>query len=170
MRLAELLVEFHDPRNNSDFRKWFGASKIVDDNGRPLPVYHGTDRAFKQFSTDFVGSRTDSGFFGRGFYFIDDTEWASSYAEFEAKGTPNVHACYLRMIKPYTYRNDVPDGDWRDPPSAREQRIKDFTAKIRHQGHDGIIVHGGISDTTGQRVNEYVVFDPDQIRSVFEFV
>jgi hypothetical protein len=27
------------------FKKWFGDSKVVDENGKPLVVYHGTDKA-----------------------------------------------------------------------------------------------------------------------------
>lgn len=32
------------------FWKWFGDSKIVDDNGDPLVVYHGTNKKFSKFS------------------------------------------------------------------------------------------------------------------------
>lgn len=33
-----------------NFYKWFGDSKVVDANGNPLVVYHGTDAEFEEFS------------------------------------------------------------------------------------------------------------------------
>ncbi|MGB2166377.1 MAG: hypothetical protein ACPH3M_04015, partial [Candidatus Puniceispirillales bacterium] len=38
------------------FKKWFGKSKVVDENGKPLVVYHGTDRNFDSFDTNAEGS------------------------------------------------------------------------------------------------------------------
>lgn len=35
----------------SNFRNWFGDSKVVDENGKPIVVYHGTDKKFRVFST-----------------------------------------------------------------------------------------------------------------------
>ena len=48
------------------FKKWFGdwendaknASKVVDENGEPLVVYHGTDRKFDVFDMSKLGSST----------------------------------------------------------------------------------------------------------------
>jgi len=31
------------------FKRWFGDSKVVDENGKPLVVYHGTNRDFDAF-------------------------------------------------------------------------------------------------------------------------
>lgn len=62
-----------------NFKKWFGdwenspktASKVVDENGEPLVVYHNTSNEFTKFSKfrAFVASLTGSNMFGRGFYF-----------------------------------------------------------------------------------------------------
>ena len=30
--------------NSEAFKSWFGDSKVVDDDGKPLVVYHGTDQ------------------------------------------------------------------------------------------------------------------------------
>jgi hypothetical protein len=38
--------------DDSAFKKWFGASKVVDTNGVPLRVYHGTDQDLNQFDTN----------------------------------------------------------------------------------------------------------------------
>ena len=63
------------------FKRWFGdwennpanASKVVDENGEPLVVYHGTNAEF----TVFNNSKSDSSY--KGFYFTDSKEMAGSY-------------------------------------------------------------------------------------------
>jgi GNAT superfamily N-acetyltransferase len=44
-------------------------SKVVDENGEPLMVYHGTNTEFTSFSKDKINSATGFGDFGAGFYF-----------------------------------------------------------------------------------------------------
>jgi hypothetical protein len=41
------------------FWRWFGDSKVVDEKGRPLVVYHATDSAFSAFSLEKSGENTD---------------------------------------------------------------------------------------------------------------
>ena len=63
------------------FKEWFGdwendpenASKVIDENGEPLVVYHGTNAEF----TVFDNSKSDSSY--KGFYFTDSKEMAGSY-------------------------------------------------------------------------------------------
>ena len=58
-------------------KNWFGdwekdpqnASKVVDENGEPRVVYHGTYGDFTVFDKAMIGSATDYGLWGRGFYF-----------------------------------------------------------------------------------------------------
>ena len=52
-----------------NFYKWFGDSKAVDEQGRPLVVYHGTYAEFDTFDKEKIGGAHDQGFYGRGFYF-----------------------------------------------------------------------------------------------------
>ena len=55
------------------FKRWFKNSKVVDENGEPLVVYHGSGADLT--ATDLhsirreLRSATDAGHFGRGFYF-----------------------------------------------------------------------------------------------------
>jgi len=85
-----------------EFKKWFGdwendpknASKVVDENGEPLVVYHGTNRDFNVFRSD-VPKAHDSGFYGTGFYFTFNTERKlMSLAKSEA-------SYYGRIVKEY---------------------------------------------------------------------
>jgi hypothetical protein len=60
------------------FKKWFGKSKVVDENGEPLVVYHGTPSGeFNVFDYDRIGNlgRME----GQGFYFATDKGMAQSY-------------------------------------------------------------------------------------------
>jgi len=54
------------------------ATKVVDQNGKPLAVYHGTTSAFSSFDE---GKLDLHALFGPGFYFTEDPEVASGYAE-----------------------------------------------------------------------------------------
>jgi hypothetical protein len=48
MRYHEIMTESVDPAS-SHFRRWFGASKVVDEQGKPLLCYHGTYAGFETF-------------------------------------------------------------------------------------------------------------------------
>ena len=70
-----------------NFIKWFGdwendpenASKVVDENGEPRVVFHGTEEDFTAFDEEMIGENTDTGFYGRGFYFATTREEAQGY-------------------------------------------------------------------------------------------
>ena len=76
-----------------NFYKWFGDSKVVDSQGRPLVVYHGTDAEFDTFDISHFGE-TDSGDFGRGFYFTADKRYAEYYGG-------QIMPLYLKIENPY---------------------------------------------------------------------
>ncbi len=136
-----------------EFRRWFGASKVLTNEGAPLVVYHGTAENFAAFDPEKIGSRNDSGFLGRGFYFTSDPFVASAYAH----GTENfglnspretgqaVIPVFLRIERPFVT----------DRPISEET-----AARARQQGHDGIIYRPG-----GIESDEFVVFSPGQIKS-----
>lgn len=57
-----------------NFKAWFGDSKVVDESGLPLVVYHGTTHDFDEF--DPRGGNIEN-FHGKGAYFTSDPEDAS---------------------------------------------------------------------------------------------
>lgn len=70
-----------------NFKKWFGdwqknpakASKVVNEDGTPKVVYHGSPADFNTFSLKYLGTNgTNEGY---GFYFTDDKEIAESYSK-----------------------------------------------------------------------------------------
>ena len=165
-----------------NFWAWFGGSKVVDDQGRPLVVYHGAAEGFTEFKTSKIGSR-DPGFFGSGFYFSPNEDDARSYADSaaDADGTPiedgEVMPVYLSLQNPFVWDMEAGEGakatrnvlaamgihrsSVRGESAAlgdRDERRK-FNAAMKAAGHDGVVVR----DEDGFR--EIVAFDPTQIKS-----
>ena len=60
------------------------ASKVVDENGEPRVVYHGSPGNFYKFDTSKIGSSTGTAD-GRGFYFTTNKDYARGFAS--AEGT-----------------------------------------------------------------------------------
>ena len=81
------------------FKKWFGDSKVVDESGKPLVVYHGTNAQFDTFSYDKIG--TNGTVEGVGFYFTDDADTAAGYK----KQSGEVKECYLSIQKPLRHNS-----------------------------------------------------------------
>ena len=85
--------------DTAEFRNWFGDSKVVDANGEPLVVYHGTDASnFDAFDTQDFGSwfaenprTTDD--------YIDRTS-QRDYEEQPEAGAPRVYPVYLSIQNP----------------------------------------------------------------------
>ena len=68
-----------------EFKKWFKDSKVVDESGKPLVVYHGTTSGdVTQFDAARRGENTGAESSGMGFFFTDDTVTAESYANYAA--------------------------------------------------------------------------------------
>src|SRR5919205_4558206 len=59
-----------DLSDTSEFKRWFAGSKVMNQRGRPLKLYH---QASSQFDT--FDDRFDSGFneFGKAFYFSNSS-------------------------------------------------------------------------------------------------
>lgn len=57
-----------DQVNSPAFKAWFGDSKVVDENGNPLVVYHGTTHDFNEFKKDRSNIEN---YYGRVYYFTD---------------------------------------------------------------------------------------------------
>jgi hypothetical protein len=94
---------------NQNFWKWFRNSKIKDAQGNPLVVYHGSiNWDFEEFEKSWIGL-TDEGYYGIGFYFTDEEEYAKEYGK-------NIYKCYLSCQNPFRiiYVNSTGDDRWFD--------------------------------------------------------
>lgn len=65
-------------------------SKVVDENGEPLVVYHGTDSQF----TVFDSSKVETSWYSHGFYFSDKKSDAKSYGD-------NIVPVFLNIRNPF---------------------------------------------------------------------
>ena len=103
------------------FKMWFGNSKVVDKNGNPLPMYHGTDANFTAFSKEYF-THGSTAYLGIGFNFTSSDGTARGYGK-------NVHEVYLRAINPMTnlkktlslsqVEDLVTSVDWKEDPDGR---------------------------------------------------
>jgi hypothetical protein len=166
-----------------NFNRWFEGSKVVDENGQPLKLYHGTDANFDVFSSEKLGKNTGV---GTAFNFTDSPETARTYGN-------KVLETYLNMQNPITV--DFGDrsatyflGKLRNPQEITDE-VKNIISdmknhynideniieELKNLGYreysdnlDGIIFKN-VSDNYGlggNSANNYVVFEPNQIKSV----
>lgn len=138
-----------------NFWKWFGDSKVVDKEGRPLVVYHGTGRKFTEFEA--IQSSED---FPEAMYFSTSKEIAKSYA-----GTNgNIFEVYLKEENPH-----IVDAKNKDFNSFYDE-MSSSMHYAKNNNNDGLIVKR-IKDDWAQKggfksATTYITFDPTQIKSV----
>jgi hypothetical protein len=65
----------------SEFKHWFGGSRVVDAMGEPLVLYHGTASDFSEFDSARHRSVLNNQYQGDGFHFSPDPAVASKYAD-----------------------------------------------------------------------------------------
>jgi hypothetical protein len=70
--------------DNPNFKKWFGNSKVVDAQGKPLVVYHGTNQPIDKFDSTRRGASTANSTARKGFFFTSDKDESSDYADMAA--------------------------------------------------------------------------------------
>ena len=150
--------------NTPEFKRWFGDSKVVDANGKPLVVYHGTRAG--EF-TVFKPSTAIG--WGTGIYFTDNRDQAANEYGFRGR----VVEAFVSIKRPYTgdpIPNDVLEktkawekvkDDYRFPDYAWEEDSTFINEVLRELGYDGVIADNS-NDVQGL---EIVAFDPRQVKS-----
>lgn len=144
------------------FYEWFGDSKVVDADGKPLVVYHGTPKVFDTFSKDKIIR-------GNGFWFTTDKKYAESIRNREGK---------INVLDVYLVARDIIDvnkerekfislakehlSDVVDFSDVGDNFIiseamssKTFPSFLQDKGFDAISMGGG-----------FEVFNSEQIKSV----
>ena len=71
--------ESKEPKLNDNFWKWFGNSKVVDENGNPMVCYHGTPQEFNEFDKSKRGIHSKGPGAGVGFWFSTSPEYFNYY-------------------------------------------------------------------------------------------
>ena len=157
------------------FRAWFGDSKVVDENGQPLVVYHGTGADITAFDEGAVGAN-----FGdeAGFYFTNNTRHseggngkvyedmtsAGAYAK-NAEGAPNIMPVYVALQNPKIIEGRSDGGGVlsliETPTYSAGQALLDAL----DEGFDGIIVRDMATTFNGQPETVVIASRPEQIKS-----
>lgn len=142
-------------------------SKMLDENGEPLVVYHGSpNKGFDVFDKNKIGSTTDYGIYGKGFYFSNKKNQAELYGD-----TVDV---FLNIRKPFVltdYHSPEQIADELDAYpeyfSIQNERVKPigsfakqgFVSYLEAKNYDGVIVK------QTESTNEIVSFYANQIKS-----
>jgi hypothetical protein len=144
-----------------EFKAWFGdwdndpenASKVVDENGEPMVVYHGTSVDF----TIFLSGKPTIAAYGKGFYFTNDKAFAQNYARGENGKILNL---FLNIRKIFEiYEDELPIGyEKYSDMESNKGTSRDFTNKLISQGYNGVYAKNKYNE------NEIVVFEPNQIK------
>lgn len=141
-----------DQTETDSFKKWFGdwqndpehASKVVNQDGTPKVVYHGTNAEFTAFNSS-DGT----------YWFSESRDYAESMAE-ERSGDVLMQA-FLDIKNPYYAK--LPAGKFSDPNSEAK-----IIREAKVGGYDGLVIE---ADTTNELLKDtfYVAFQPNQIKS-----
>lgn len=174
------------------FKKWFSESKVANDDGTPMVVYHGTSKDFESFSTEGRQHKTH----GTGAFFSSSPDVAATYMTGKNERTIPV---YLSLKNPLvidakgSFWSDLPknatfassDGSSTMKLSDLGINVKNFDQRIstddlsrwaRSNGYDGAVFKNVVDfGASGKYISEsgqspssiYVAFDPKQVKSVF---
>ena len=125
-----------------NFARWFEGSKVVDENGQPLKLYHGTDADFDAFDMSKGRSTMDiqGAFFSP--YDIDAKGYGQNLKEVYLNiKNPADEATAYKALRKYQGQNDA-------GLKAKQD--------LQRQGFDGVF----------NGYDEYIAFEPNQIKSV----
>ena len=167
-----------------EFRNWFGESKVVSEDGKPMVVYHGTTKVISKFSNKKVNSANYAGASKNAHFFSENPEVANSYAgrvtsddfmESTFGKGGNVIPAYISLQNPLVV--NARKWDWGNIPYKGEHYTSgELSALAQSQGYDGLIIknvldardmgaHGKEFDDSQKPSTTYVAFDPTQIKS-----
>ena len=197
------------------FKDWFGdwtkitfdkngkpiipndVSKVVDENGEPMVVYHGfIGGDFNIFDKDvaFDNSRSAKPVYGS-FFFSDTRKQAEAYGSFFRKGERvfnGIKATFLNIKNPfiinsentpyhsvrgYFKNRDTGEIDWNRGGIVKngwEIGVQDITIAAMEEGYDGVIFRNiddaGSEELVGTTHTTLAVFSPTQIKSATDNV
>ena len=171
-----------DQTQTAEFKRWFGDSKVVDADGKPLVVYHGSPNAgFTVFDEDRAGSNTQNA--RAGFFFTESKKNAETYSgrSTEAKlrddfdpdydGEAGVYPVYLSIPDPLEV--DFGGRNWDGALEGEydgHESVPEIVDQAKAAGYDGVIIRNVTDEGRfGQGYhwgNEtYVAFRPEQVKS-----
>ena len=214
---GKMQLAYDTPMTETDaFKNWFGNSKVVDENGNPLVVYHGTNADFDTFDNSVNQNKHRQVGADLGYFFTDNEKVArrfipkkevqenivnyepfankEEYDDFSKNIMNNwqelkqnygddkffeLRDAYSEIANNiYKQKNQDPQAyglkevylNMQNPRYANGEIIgvgadrEAFLLQAKANGYDGAIINN--ADTGAGIANEYVVFEPTQIKSV----
>lgn len=176
----------------ANFKNWFGdwendpenASKVVDENGEPMVVWHGRSAEFNTFEKKegvrFIMGLEDK-VKAEGFFFSPDKGLAEEFASNSSRhrgGKANVVPCFLNIRKPMDLTGEDYDRIYEDV-TGWEYMVgmdtqdnlwgimdeEDMADKIKEKGYDGAIFVEEVDDSYEPTKISYCALDANQIKS-----
>ena len=164
--------------NTENFKNWFKDSKVVDEEGNPLKMYHGTNHKFDKFQTEMIPQ-----------FFTTLREYAEGYTN-----TNNIMQVYLNIKKPFDTTDEEARKIYNEEfiPYIKEKRNRDiepitvsrmvdfvevdkglypFLRKMQREGkldYDGIIVDEK-NDLFYSDSRSFIPLQANQIKSVYNY-
>jgi hypothetical protein len=145
---SKLTPEQYKLVRSPEFISWFGnwinspetASKVVDENGEPLVVYHGSDFYFNTFNSKVEGkSHSTKRRKGKSIYFSDRKDVAESFIKkydfIEDKHLGKVYECFLSLKNPKIIDGE---GQYIDYITDKIEKVKGNTSIIIVDVYDSI--------------------------------
>ena len=172
-------------RATANFKRWFGDSKVVDENGEPMVVYHGTvvrpdtngvkdmgnidafDRMFttkfRQPSIDTVGSwfSTNPGEGGAEMY-TGGGPGAAIYPVYLSIKNPHITTFYMMARRARLLANGVDDDRM-----IRQPEVDAYRKWLKSMDKDGIKIEGSGREGSTEFDNQvaWIALEPTQIKS-----
>lgn len=156
---SKLSKENYEYVRTDEFKKWFGdwenepqnSSKVVDENGEPLIVYHGSEGMFDKFNKKYRGISTNAKSAKLAFFFTDNKKLAFEYSRRYAGG--QLYECFLNLRNP-TIKNF----------NGESVNADIELVKLIKSSDDGVIA---LNLKDGFQVdNQYAVKDDDNIKII----
>lgn len=117
-------------------QEFFKDSKVRDENGKLLEVYHGTENKFNIYKSEY-----------NEFFFTDSEIASQDYGSVSKKQ-------YLNLINPYEV----------DYAGGYDKRILDDIDYAKANGYDGVIARNTYDGANTH--TQYVAFNPNQIKNI----
>lgn len=143
-----------------EFKKWFGTSKVVDEKGAPLTLYHGTSADVSQLTLGDDGG-----------IHLGTSAQANARLKIVAKNKTYVGGVPAEISK--QGQNVIPVHAAIQNP----RRVQDFGGDVsawneaiylaKAQGFDGLVYRNKF-EAPSTRKDSYVAFYPEQVKSIFE--
>lgn len=168
-----------------EFKRWFGDSKVVDENGDPLVVYHGSPSGdisiFKSAAELGLSGESVRPYDTAGLYFSPNQDMANTFASnFGRGGNGTVYPVYLAMKNPLIVGDSVVESSGVKGVLNRlamgkkrftaEQKLNGFRSgdsrtSLITQADIQLLKDAGYDGVINETDFEYIVFSPTQIKS-----